>query len=518
MILQTLTPARGPRWSAINPIGVSMLAIATTGIIVAATGTTWPWLVEPVSHPDLLAEIDAGRRHIAWHSADSWLHFAILAGSFIAGTMAGGWALSRLVHGSLRTVHSTLFRVTGQGDDAPAAVPTAQRGDTVLERLPCAVLLAEGDDLRVTYLNRAGRSFVAGLDRHLPIAAADWLGMPLDRLFGREGAARPTLDEAAATGAGTTLRIGPETVALRVTRTPSDRGGADGFLLTLDLVSDRETLAASVSQVVEAVGTGADRIKSAAADVLAGAEETRRSTGHVADAAARATSDVTTVANSAHVLSGQIDALHQRLIGSSTLVDAAVRRAEAANVSVRTLSAVATRIGEVLAVINGIARQTNMLALNATIEATRAGDAGRGFAVVAGEVKMLASQTAESTRDIGAQVAGIREATRGTAEALTALTTTIGEIGGLIGGIVATCDDQRQNTRSIEEAAADAAGRVAAVDRSIAGMRDLAVGSGLAAAQLSQTAIELAEEAMGLRQAVAVYMHSDIEDDEVLFT
>ena len=58
----------------------------------------------------------------------------------------------------------------------------------------------------------------------------------------------------------------------------------------------------------------------------------------------------------------------------------------------------ATRIGEVIGLIQAIAGQTNLLALNATIEAARAGDAGRGFAVVASEVKSLAGQTAQGDR------------------------------------------------------------------------------------------------------------------------
>src|SRR5690606_10485785 len=75
----------------------------------------------------------------------------------------------------------------------------------------------------------------------------------------------------------------------------------------------------------------------------------------------------------------------------------ATRGGQAVAEVVDTMSAInhgARRIEEIIAVIDGIAFQTNILALNAAVESARAGEQGRGFAVVAGEVRNLAQRSA----------------------------------------------------------------------------------------------------------------------------
>jgi methyl-accepting chemotaxis protein len=93
--------------------------------------------------------------------------------------------------------------------------------------------------------------------------------------------------------------------------------------------------------------------------------------------------------------------------------------------SVRDLGKAAQMINKVTESIKEIADQTNLLALNATIEAARAGDAGKGFAVVANEIKELAKQTTEATKEIQERIEGVQTSSEQTIEVINTIVATI---------------------------------------------------------------------------------------------
>ena len=115
------------------------------------------------------------------------------------------------------------------------------------------------------------------------------------------------------------------------------------------------------------------------------------------------------------------------------------------------LGAAATRIGEVVGLIQAIAGQTNLLALNATIEAARAGEMGRGFSIVASEVKSLAGQTARATEDIAGQIGAIQSAAADAAQAIEQVNSIIEEMSSIASTVASTVEEQNMAVSLIAE-------------------------------------------------------------------
>jgi PAS domain S-box-containing protein len=264
----------------------------------------------------------------------------------------------------------------------------------------------------------------------------------------------------------------------------------------------------AVGEIIETVSSASTELEASAGTLTSTAERAQELTTMVAAASEEASTNVQSVASATEELSSSVNEISRQVQESARMAGEAVDQARVTNDRVSELSKAASRIGDVVELINTIAGQTNLLALNATIEAARAGEAGRGFAVVASEVKALAEQTAKATGEIGQQISGIQAATQESVSAIKEISGTIERLSEISSTIAAAVEEQGAATQEISRNVQQAAQGTQQVSANITDVQRGAGEAGSASSQVLSAAQSLSTDSNRLKLEVGKFLDS----------
>jgi methyl-accepting chemotaxis protein len=262
----------------------------------------------------------------------------------------------------------------------------------------------------------------------------------------------------------------------------------------------------SVGALSEALSASSDEMETTARSLAETAEETNRQALDVSAFADQTSLNVQTVAGATDELAASIREITRQITESSRTASAAVVNVKHTDEIIQSLAVAAQRIGNVVALISGVASQTNLLALNATIEAARAGDAGKGFAVVAAEVKALANQTTAATNEIAAQVDHIQAATAGAVAAIREVDQIISGMNGTSVAVAAAMEEQGVATQEIARNVQHAALGTRQVSGSMQTVKGAAGEAGDAAQRVLEAARGLARHSSDLKHELEAFV------------
>jgi len=269
----------------------------------------------------------------------------------------------------------------------------------------------------------------------------------------------------------------------------SDRGS-----LLVEMKEMRNSLVGIVQQVrrgTETIGTASREIAAGNIDLSSRTELQASSLEKTASAMEQLTSTVKQNADNAR----EANAL------AATASSVALKGGEVVSQVVGTMGEIntsASKIADIIGVIDGIAFQTNILALNAAVEAARAGEQGRGFAVVASEVRNLAQRSAAAAKEIKTLISdSVEKVERGSK--------LVGQAGVTMDEVVSSVKRVTDIMSDIASASAEQSAGIAQVNTSIIEMDSMTQQNAALVEEAAAAAQSLQDQAAELARVVSIF-------------
>ncbi len=285
------------------------------------------------------------------------------------------------------------------------------------------------------------------------------------------------------------------------------RGVADGDL-SMEIVTDAKDqdsllaalrdMRAKLSNMMGEIKVSADTIQTASAEIASGNADLASRTESQAGSLDQTTRAMDKLTGTVRQNASNASQANQLVIDASTI---ATRGGKVVSSVVTTMGDIhnsAKKIVDIIAVIDGIAFQTNILALNAAVEAARAGEQGRGFAVVASEVRNLAQRSASAAKEI-------KELIGDSVSKVDAGAVLVDEAGTTMGQIVESVRKVADIMVEISAASQEQNAGIEHIGRAIVSMDEMTQQNSALVEEASAAAESLSEQTSQLSAALAVF-------------
>jgi methyl-accepting chemotaxis protein len=267
---------------------------------------------------------------------------------------------------------------------------------------------------------------------------------------------------------------------------------------TTSLLARLDVMQVSLAEVVTNVRQSALRVEDSSSEIAQGNQDLSERTESQA-------SSLQETSASMHQLSATVqrnaDSARQANDEALNASVVAIKGGEVVGQVVETMKGInesSHRIADIIAVIDGIAFQTNILALNAAVEAARAGEQGRGFAVVATEVRSLAGRSAAAAKEIKSLInASVERVDQGTA--------LVDQAGVTMNEVVKSIKRVTDLMGEISAASSEQSTGVSEMGEAVSQMDQMTQQNAALVEQMAAAASSLKSQARELVQAVAVF-------------